>query len=69
MLGDFYPEGATPQLIAKTIFIAGDPQPLAPLRPDYSPKNGSNIKVEIYEFSGATGRRQEHVAPFQDHAW
>ena len=42
MLGDFYPEGATPQLIAKTIFVAGDSQPPAfRCGRDYSPKNGS----------------------------
>jgi len=47
VLGDFYPEGATPQLIAKTIFIAGHAPPPAPLLRDYSPKNGANIKVEV----------------------
>ncbi len=25
VLGDFYPDGATPQLIAKTVFVAGTP--------------------------------------------
>jgi hypothetical protein len=47
VLGDFYPEGATPQLIAKTIYVAGTPPPNPPLPRDYSTKNGENIKVEI----------------------
>ena len=47
ILGDFYPEGATPQLIAKTIFVAGPPSQLVPLTRDYSAKNGENLKVEL----------------------
>jgi hypothetical protein len=47
ILGDFYPEGATPQLIAKTIFVAGPPSQLVPLSRDYSAKNGENLKVEL----------------------
>jgi hypothetical protein len=47
ILGDFYPEGATPQLIAKTVFVAGPPSRLVPLTRDYSPKNGENLKVEL----------------------
>jgi Heavy metal binding domain len=47
VLGDFYPEGATPQLISKTIFVAGMPPRTAPLTRDYSPKDGENLKVEL----------------------
>ncbi len=50
ILGDFYPEGATPQLIAKTIFVAGGPRPGAPLSKDFSPKAGENLKVELSTF-------------------
>jgi len=50
ILGDFYPEGATPQLIAKTIFVAGNASPPPPLTRDYSPKSGQNIKVEFSTF-------------------
>jgi len=50
ILGDFYPEGATPQLIAKTIFVAGSTSAPAPLMRDYSPKSGQNIKVEFSTF-------------------
>ena len=47
VLGDFYPEGATPQLITKTIFVAGTATPPAPLTRDYSPKTGQNLRVEL----------------------
>ena len=47
ILGDFYPEGATPQLIAKTMLIAGPPPTPAVLTRDYSSKNGENLKVEL----------------------
>jgi len=50
VLGDFYPEGATPQLITKTIFVAGNSPPTPPLKPDYSSKNGENIKVDVSTF-------------------
>src|ERR1700728_2518951 len=39
ILTDFYPEGATPQLIAKTVIVPGEPQlPAAALTRDYSTK-------------------------------
>jgi hypothetical protein len=47
VLGDFYPEGATPQLLTKTIFVAGPPPTPVPLTRDYAPKNGPNLKVEM----------------------
>ena len=47
VLGDFYPEGATPQLITKTIFVAGTATAPAPLTRDYSPKTGQNLRVEL----------------------
>jgi Heavy metal binding domain len=47
VLGDFYPEGATPQLIVKTIFVAGNAPGPVPLTRDYAPKSGQNIKVEF----------------------
>ena len=50
VLGDFYPEGATPQLIAMTIFVAGRTTAPAPLVRNYSPKSGQNIKVELSTF-------------------
>src|SRR5262245_36203830 len=47
ILGDFYPEGATPQLVATTVFVEGTAPSPASLSRDYSPKTGQNIKVEM----------------------
>ena len=47
ILGDFYPEAATPQLITDTIFVAGDDMPAAQLSRDYSIKDAENLKVEL----------------------
>jgi hypothetical protein len=48
VLADFYPEGATPQLIAKTVFVPGKPQLAAPsLTRDYSAKQSENLKVSL----------------------
>ena len=47
ILGDFYPDGATPQLIAKTVMVPGPaPKPVTLAR-DYSPKNSTNLQVEL----------------------
>jgi hypothetical protein len=47
VLGDFFPDGGTPQLIAKTIFIPGPPVAPVNLAADYSTKAGSNIEVDL----------------------
>jgi len=47
ILGDFYPDGATPQLIAKTIIVPGPAPKAAPLVRDYSPKDAENMTVEL----------------------
>ena len=47
ILGDFYPEGATPQLITKTIFVSGTESPSAPLFRDYSTKRSDNLQVAL----------------------
>jgi hypothetical protein len=47
LLGDFYPDGATPQLIAKTVMVPGPPQPAANLTRDYSTKDAGNMQVEL----------------------
>jgi hypothetical protein len=48
VLADFYPEGATPQLIAKTVIVPGKPQLAAPsLTHDYSAKQSENLKVSL----------------------
>jgi hypothetical protein len=47
VLGDFYPDGATPQLIAQTVFVPGPGPKGAPLTRDYSPKDTENMAVEL----------------------
>jgi hypothetical protein len=47
LLGDFYPDGATPQLIAKTVLIPGDPPGPPKLTRDYSTKTTENMTVEL----------------------
>lgn len=47
ILGDFYPEASAPQLIAKTIFVAGDEAAPATIGRDYSPKQAENIGVSL----------------------
>src|SRR3984893_3806648 len=47
VLGDFYPDGATPQLIAKTMFVAGTPPAAVHLSRDYSAKDASNMQVDF----------------------
>jgi hypothetical protein len=47
ILGDFYPDGATPQLITKTVIVPG-PAPKRPSLPrDYSTKNAENLQVAL----------------------
>jgi len=47
VLGDFYPDGATPQLIAKTVIVPGPAPKPAMLTRDYSPKDAENMAVEL----------------------
>ena len=46
VLCDFYPENATPQMIAKSLFVAGDARKTA-LQPDTSAKSGENLRVSL----------------------
>jgi hypothetical protein len=45
ILADFYPEDATPQLVPKTLFVAGEEPPVAPLARDYSPKTVEDLTI------------------------
>jgi hypothetical protein len=45
ILGDFYPDGATPQLIAKTIIVLGGSQSTPSLNRDYSTRDAGNMQV------------------------
>ena len=47
LLGDFYPDGATPQLIPKTVFVPGTPMAPVTLPRDYSTKDTENMQVEL----------------------
>ena len=47
VLGDFYPDGAMPQLIAKTVFVPGPPPVPITLAHDYSEKATENMQVEL----------------------
>ena len=48
ILTDFYPEGATPQLIAKTVIVSGGPPVPAPvLTRDYATKQAENLRVSL----------------------
>ena len=47
VLGDFYPDGATPQLIAKTVFVPGAAVTVPTLTRDYNAKNAENMQVEF----------------------
>lgn len=47
ILSDFYPDASAPQLIAKTLLVAGTP-PAAPRFEDrYVPKQTNNLRVEL----------------------
>ena len=46
VLGDFYPKGATPQLVPATILLPGDVRS-ADLQQDLTPKQGPNLKVSL----------------------
>jgi Heavy metal binding domain len=47
VLGDFYPDGATPQLIPKSVIVPGTPPPPVSFVRDYSTKDAGNIRVEM----------------------
>jgi hypothetical protein len=47
ILGDFYPEAATPQLLPKTVFVEGAEPPVVPLTRDYSAKQTENLTVDF----------------------
>lgn len=48
ILGDFYPDGATPQLIAKTVFVGGGVSSGPAITRDYETKNTENLQVEFH---------------------
>jgi hypothetical protein len=47
VMADFFPEGGTPQLIARTVIVPGGSLEPAKLRADLSPKQAENLKAEL----------------------
>ncbi|HUI80700.1 MAG TPA: heavy metal-binding domain-containing protein [Bryobacteraceae bacterium] len=47
VLGDMYPDGATPQLITKTVMVPGTPPAPVKLARDYSTKDSTNLQVSL----------------------
>jgi hypothetical protein len=47
VLGDFYPEAATPQLLNTTLFVPGGDMPAPHLTADYSTKHAENLDVSL----------------------
>jgi hypothetical protein len=68
ILGDFYPDGATPQLIAETVVVPGDAPAPARLSRDYTPKSDQNLRVSLsllpeQAVGGARTQMMFHVDP------
>jgi hypothetical protein len=47
VLCDFYPVGATPQLVANTLFVSGKSEPVTPLKQDLKPQKAENLEVSL----------------------
>src|SRR5260370_32852044 len=48
VLTDFYPDGGTPQITAKTLLVPGaEPFPPVRLEPTFGPQRGANMEVEL----------------------
>jgi hypothetical protein len=68
VLGDFYPDGATPQLLTETLFVPGVPAAPASLSRDYSTKSDANMTVSLATLpeqatAGNRTRMMFHVGP------
>jgi hypothetical protein len=48
VLGDFYPDGGIPQMVAKTVIVAGGAAAPVALSRDYAAKDASNLRVELF---------------------
>jgi len=70
VLGDFYPDGATPQLLTETLFVPGAPAGPPALSRDYSTKSDVNLKVSLAMLpeqatAGNRTRMTFHVDPVE----
>jgi len=70
VLGDYYPEGATPQLTSETVFVPGSSPAPVQLQRDYSSKQSENMQVSfatVPEQPVATARTQLRFAIDAEH--
>lgn len=70
LLGDFYPDGATPQLIAETVIVPGKPPAPPVISRDYSTKDTENMRVELktdpeQPLAGQKTQMYFHVSPVE----
>ncbi len=68
ILGDFYPEAATPQLIAESVLVPGPVAHGKSLMRDYSTKRAENMSVELKSIpavpvAGQTIQLRFHISP------
>jgi hypothetical protein len=68
VLGDFYPDGATPQLISNTLIVPGAAPARVSLTRDYSSKKAENIQVDLetvppQPLAGQDTQLRFHIAP------
>jgi hypothetical protein len=68
ILGDFYPDGATPQLIAKTLIVPGPAPAPVSLTRDYAPNDAANMRVSFRTeppepISGMRTQLHFHIEP------
>ncbi len=68
ILGDFYPEASSPQLLAKTLYVSGTPPAPVHLLRDYSLKSAENLKVSLLTnpaepVAGANTQMRFHLSP------
>jgi len=68
VLGDFYPNGATPQLITNTLIVPGKAPAKTSLTRDYSQKKTANLQVDLVTvppqpLAGQDTQLRFHVAP------
>src|SRR5215510_11117104 len=70
VLGDFYPDGATPQLLTETLFVPGAAAPPTTLSRDYSTKSDRNMQVALTTLpeqatAGNRTRMTFHIDPME----
>jgi hypothetical protein len=67
VLCDFYPEGGTPQMIAKTMFLSGA-SPVVPIKVDLSPQSAESVNRAIPWRMGSLACRKFGSHRYDPHA-